>query len=142
MLHEPTPIQGELQAQVMTALWRLGGGTVDQVRGQLPPSRRRAYTTVQTVLNRLVERELVTRTRDGRRFVYLPEATEAQYLLSAIDRALAGASTGARQAALSRVIGRLDPTERSELERSLRTRRARRDATRKGLRSPPSRRGA
>lgn len=58
-----TPIQGELQAQVMAALWRLGSGTVDQVRDALPARYRSAYTTVQTVLNRLAERGLLDRER-------------------------------------------------------------------------------
>jgi predicted transcriptional regulator len=30
------PIQGELQTQLMAALWRLESGTVDQVRRALP----------------------------------------------------------------------------------------------------------
>ena len=31
-------------------------GTVEQVRGELPPRYQGAYNTVQTVLNRLAER--------------------------------------------------------------------------------------
>ncbi len=48
---DPSPIQGELQAQIMSALWRLEAGTVEQVRSALPTRYRSAYTTVQTVLN-------------------------------------------------------------------------------------------
>jgi predicted transcriptional regulator len=39
------PIPGELQAQIMTTLWRLGSGTVVEVRSGLPSRYRGAYTT-------------------------------------------------------------------------------------------------
>ena len=109
-------IQGELQGQVMAALWRLSAGTVEQVREELPPRYQGAYNTIQTVLNRLVARGLLTREREGRGFVYKPKVTEAEYLSGSIRRTLAGASSGARQAALANIIGGLRPDELSELE--------------------------
>ena len=51
-----TPLQGELQTQIMAAIWRLDEGTVEQVRQALPSHHQGAYNTVQTVLNRLAER--------------------------------------------------------------------------------------
>ncbi len=108
------PIQGELQAQIMPALWRLGAGTVEQVRAALPKRYRSAYTTVQTVLNRLAERGLLSRERQGNTIVYRPLITEAEYLFRSIDQALAGASTEARQSVLAGLVGNLD---RSELTR-------------------------
>jgi len=112
-----TPIQGELQAQVMAALWRLGEGTVEQVRTALPPRYRGAYTTVQTVLNRLTDRRLLGRERDGRGFVYRPRLSEAEYLSRAMQHTLAGASPDARHAALASLIGGLREDELSEVRR-------------------------
>ena len=112
-----TPIQGELQGQVMAALWRLGSGTVEQVRSELPPRYQGAYTTVQTVLNRLAERALLERQREGRGIVYRPRLTEAEYLSGTIRRTLAGASSDARQAALASIIGGLDAAELSEVQK-------------------------
>jgi predicted transcriptional regulator len=112
-------IQGELQGQVMAALWRLSAGTVEQVRTELPPRYQGAYNTIQTVLNRLAERGLLERAREGRGFVYTPRLSEAEYLSGSIRRTLSGASSGARQAALATVIGGLRPEERSELREAL-----------------------
>jgi predicted transcriptional regulator len=109
-------IQGELQAQAMAALWRLGSGTVEQVRGELPSRYRGAYNTVQTILNRLTDRGLLGRERAGRGFVYRPLLSEAEYLSGSIRRTLAGASSDARQAALASIIGGLRPDELAELE--------------------------
>jgi predicted transcriptional regulator len=113
---ESVSIQGETQGQIMAALWRVGSGTVEQVREELPTRYQGAYNTVQTVLNRLTERGLLEREREGRGFVYRPKLTEAEYLSGSIRRTLAGASSGARQAALANVIGGLRPEELSALE--------------------------
>lgn len=114
------PIQGELQSQIMPALWRLGEGTVEQVRGALPARYRSAYTTVQTVLNRLAERGLLSRERRGNAIVYRPRISEAEYLSQSIDQTLAGASTEARQAVLARLVGGLDGGELARLRRRAR----------------------
>lgn len=111
------PIQGELQVQIMAVLWRLHTGTVEQIREGLPGRYRGAYTTVQTVLNRLVERGLLERTRAGRSFTYAPKLTEAEYLSRSIARTFAGASSDARQAALAQFVGALRDDELSELKR-------------------------
>jgi predicted transcriptional regulator len=114
---ENQPISGELQIQLMSAMWRLGAGTVEQVRAELPPRYQGAYTTVQTVLNRLAERGLLSRQKVGNAIEYRPKISEADYLSRSIARTLAGASSGARQAALARLIADLDKGELSELQR-------------------------
>jgi predicted transcriptional regulator len=114
------PIQGELQVQVMAALWRLGSGTVEQTRSALPPRYRSAYTTVQTVLNRLADRGLLARSKDGGAIRYTPRVTEADYVSRSIEQALAGASQDARQAALAQLVGNLDRDELATLRRRAR----------------------
>jgi len=113
---EMTPIQGELQAQIMSALWRLESGTVEEVRSSLPRRYRGAYNTVQTVLNRLTDRGLLSRKRRGNAFVYRARVSEADYVSRSIELTLAGASAGARNAALARLIGTLEPGELSDLQ--------------------------
>src|SRR5215210_2200011 len=90
---ETPPIQGDLQVQLMGALWRLGSGTVEDVRNELPARYGGAYTTIQTVLNRLASRGLLSRARSRNAIVYRPEIGEAEYLERSIQRALSGASS-------------------------------------------------
>jgi predicted transcriptional regulator len=101
----------------MSAMWRLKAGTVEQVRAELPPRYQGAYTTVQTVLNRLSDRGLLSRHKLGNAIEYRPRISEADYLSSTIARTLAGASSDARQAALARLIADLDKRELSDLQR-------------------------
>jgi len=119
-MNDATPLQGELQGQVMAALWRLGSGTVEQVRQALPNRYRGAYTTVQTVLNRLAERGMLEREREGRNIVYRPSFTEAEYLSRSIEHTLAGASSEARQGALAKLIGGLKDDDFGEIQKLVR----------------------
>lgn len=100
----------------MPVLWRLEAGTVEQVRSALPRRYRGAYTTVQTVLNRLAERGLVSREKSGNAILYRPRLSEAEFLSRSIEHTLAGASTDARQAALAQLIGGLPIDELGELQ--------------------------
>ena len=104
-------LQGTLQTQVMHVLWELGAGTVERVRDELPADDRSAYTTVQTVMNRLADRGLLDRRRTGKSIEYRPHVSEAEYLSGLIRDALADASREARQAAIVEIIGGLDESE-------------------------------
>jgi predicted transcriptional regulator len=101
----------------MAAVWRLGEATVEDVRALQPAERRPAYTTVQTVLNRLVERGFLSRAKEGRRFVYRARADQIDYLTRAIGDRLGRASPDARRDVLMNVVDGLEPDELEELAR-------------------------
>lgn len=108
-------LHGALQQRVMRSLWDLGQGSVEQVRRALPRKQRGAYTTVQTVLNRLAERRMVARKRDGNVILYSPAVSESDYYSRSLVETLSRASGDARRAALARVVGELDPGEVDEI---------------------------
>src|SRR6476660_6600181 len=112
-----TPLQGELQTQIMTAVWKLEEGTVEQIRRALPLANQGAYNTVQTVLNRLADRGLLERRREGHVIVYAPALSEAEYLSRSMEHTLRGASSEARQVAIAQLIGSLPRDEAAELGR-------------------------
>ena len=51
-------------------LWRMGESNVRTVQEALAASRPLAYTTVMTMLERLARKQLVSRRKTGRHFVY------------------------------------------------------------------------
>jgi predicted transcriptional regulator len=61
-----------LELQCLKALWVLGEANVREVRDYLLAERNLAYTTVMTVLDRLVRRGGVQRRKAGRSFIYSP----------------------------------------------------------------------
>jgi len=72
----PRRAQGALETQVLTVLHTAGTPvTAAWVQERLDADL--AYTTVMTVLIRLLEKQAVTRRREGRSFVWSPAADEA-----------------------------------------------------------------
>lgn len=121
-------LRGDLQVSIMAALWRLGEAKVDDVRAQQPTRDRSAYTTVQTVMNRLVERGLLVRERRGRAFVYRPRYVESEYLARAIGDRLADAPAETRRAALVSLVEGLEGDELEEIAKLARTVKRRRQS--------------
>jgi predicted transcriptional regulator len=77
--------------------------TPAQVRAALDgQGERLAYTTVMTVLSRLVERGAASRQRDGRAFAYTAVADEAELTARRMTRLLAAGQD--RAAVLARFV--------------------------------------
>ena len=70
---------GPLGAEVLEANVALGAATVRQVLEQLNSRRDRplAYTTVMTVMSRLADKGILTRTAHGRGYVYEVASSDA-----------------------------------------------------------------
>jgi BlaI family transcriptional regulator, penicillinase repressor len=61
-----------LELECLKVLWKLGEGSVKDVRHGLTANRNLAYTTVMTVLDRLARKGGVARRKVGRLFLYAP----------------------------------------------------------------------
>ncbi|HTS63754.1 MAG TPA: BlaI/MecI/CopY family transcriptional regulator [Candidatus Acidoferrales bacterium] len=79
-----------LELACLKALWTLGEGNVRSVQQSLAHSRPLAYTTVMTVLDRLVRKGKLTRRKVGRSFVYSPTATRDTLRKAAVRELLEG----------------------------------------------------
>ncbi|MEW6127484.1 MAG: BlaI/MecI/CopY family transcriptional regulator [Acidobacteriota bacterium] len=53
----------KFEIEIMDALWELGSGSVREIQELLPPKKRPAYTTVQTIIYRLEEKGAVRRVK-------------------------------------------------------------------------------
>ena len=69
---------GHLEREVMDIVWRSNAVCVRDVQQQL--RRPAAYTTVMTTLDRLFKKGFVSRTREGRGFLYNASHTREQVL--------------------------------------------------------------
>jgi predicted transcriptional regulator len=127
--HEPPPRRGfgELEQEVLGVLWAADGPLVARdvlQRLDDPP----AYTTVTTILDRLVTKGTLRRTPRGRAFAY--EALQSETDASA-ERARALLKHGHdRSAVLRGFVDVLSDDDADELQRLLRQAQRRRDTTR------------
>lgn len=68
----PRPLPPPLELECLKSLWRLGEASVKQVQDDLAPAKPLAYTTVMTLLDRLVRKGGAARRKHGRMFLYSP----------------------------------------------------------------------
>ena len=115
---------GELEAQVLDVLWDEGGWlTPGQVNERLATGRDLAYTTIMTILVRLVEKGIVARERHGRSWAYRPLLGREEQAAQRMNDVLRHG--GNPSVSLARFVDNMTAKERSELRRLLQPRRAR-----------------
>ncbi|MEV8129216.1 BlaI/MecI/CopY family transcriptional regulator [Streptomyces sp. NPDC085944] len=100
--------QGELEALVLSALRETGGpataGRVHELLGE-----DLAYTTVITILTRLLDKGVVTRERAGRSFTWQPVADQAGLAARRMRKVLDAEND--REAVLTSFLTALEPAD-------------------------------
>ncbi|WP_329142484.1 BlaI/MecI/CopY family transcriptional regulator [Streptomyces sp. NBC_01456] len=108
--------RGELESGVLATLWAADGSlTAAQVNERLPGDL--AYTTVLTILSRLLDKGLVTRTKAGRGYAFTPARDEATHTAGQMRSLLEHGSD--REAVLSRFVDELSADDERLLQRLL-----------------------
>ncbi len=106
----------DLEAAVMEVIWtrRLSGFAVSDVVAVLEKRRDIAYTTVMTTLGRLHDKGLLTREREGKRYLYTAKLSRAAFLESTAREVLDGAVGG--PGALALLVEKVSEASTSELD--------------------------
>ena len=87
-----------LELLCLRALWSLGEGNVKAVQQIVAESRPLAYTTIMTVLDRLVRKGMLARRKVGRSFSYAPQSTRDAARRAAVRELLEGYFDGSEEA--------------------------------------------
>lgn len=107
---------GSLEAETMEHMWSLARPVlVHDVIAAANAGRTQplAYTTVMTVMNKLVRKGLLTRRREGRAFLYEPVETREDHTARVMTETLGVG--GDRTTALMRFAERLTPEDAAAL---------------------------
>lgn len=83
---------GELEVLVLQELWASPEPLTPHDLMDRLPGRKRAYTTIMTILKRLIDKELVERFEHGRTFVYQAAGNRDQLTARAISQLLTSSS--------------------------------------------------
>jgi predicted transcriptional regulator len=116
----------ELEAAIMDVVWSrsLARFAVADVLAVLERKRSIAYTTVMTTVSRLYDKGLLTRERDGKRYLYSPHMTRKEFLEGTARDVLRGAvDEPTALALLSEKVSEASADELDELEALIRERR-------------------
>jgi predicted transcriptional regulator len=96
-----------LELLCLKALWSLQEGNVKAVQQIVAEKRPLAYTTIMTVLERLLRKGKLQRRKVGRSFVYAPTASREALRQVAVRELLDGFFDGS-QDELLRFLGKAD----------------------------------
>ena len=85
----------EAEWQIMNALWQDHPATARDIADRLPAGVSWAYTTIKTMLTRLVDKQAVSEAKQGKASVYRPLLSQKKARLGAfkslVDQAFGGA---------------------------------------------------
>lgn len=122
-----TRVLGQLEAQIMEAVWQLGAPTGKEIRDALGPGAH--YKTVLTVANRLVQKGLLVREPTGARAFRYRAAESRETFLGRVAASVANGLVGDfgqhGLAQLVQAAEAIDPIYLDELERLVRERKGR-----------------
>jgi predicted transcriptional regulator len=108
-----------LEMELLEALWKLGSASIREIQESLPDDRRPEYTTVQTIIYRLEEKQAVERVKKiGNAHIFRPLVTRQSTLGALVDDFL-GSFGGSPEALVTHLFesGRISLKDLKELER-------------------------
>lgn len=109
----------DLEADIMEVVWtrRWDVFSVTDVHEVLAAERDIAYTTVMTTVSRLHEKGMLSRERDGKRYLYTPCFTRDAFLRAMTREVLDRLPDVARDEAVSYLVDQLGESDLATLDR-------------------------
>ncbi len=113
---------GELEKQIMDVVWERKHCSVRDVLTRLQKDRKLAYTTVMTVMGRLVEKGVLVRKLHGLSYLYEPKVNREKFVSSYVHNMFKTAVSTLGQEAVThfiKEIQKLSPERRNKLIKML-----------------------
>ena len=106
----PYPTPGELE--ILKILWEMGPLTVRDVMEELKNRKKdRAYTSVMSLLNVMAEKKLLSRTRQGRAFLYAARLPREKTLSTLVGDLWKRAFDGSTSSLVAHLLNQASPSE-------------------------------
>jgi BlaI family penicillinase repressor len=105
---QETPTEAELE--VLRILWDRGPSTGRDVFDVLNAQRKRAYTSVMSVLNIMADKGQVIRKPEGRAFIYSAKRPREKTLGKMVSSLLGRAFGGSASSLVSQLLDQSKPT--------------------------------
>lgn len=116
-------VLGELESGVMEIIWQSKGPiSVRIVTQSLQKKRQIAYTTVMTIMGRLVEKGLLKRQESGKAYIYQPVYSKDRFLTRVSRQIIKNFIANFGDTAIAHFaeeVNRLTPNKRKELKKLL-----------------------
>lgn len=114
-------VLGELEARILEVIWAIGPTTVKAVTDALGTDAH--VKTTMTVINRMVEKGLLRRDRQGRAFIYTAVTNRDAFMERVASRVFDGLIRDFGRPTLAHLVDSVDQQQLAELEALIRRRR-------------------
>lgn len=112
-------VLGELESEIMEIIWgQKGSISVKDVTEILEKRRKIAYTTVMTIMARLVNKGVLVRHLSGPSYLYKPKVTKEQFIARAVHGIFSSAVSTLGEEVLThfvKEIQKISPKRRQQL---------------------------
>lgn len=107
---------GELEADIMSIVWKIGTASVKDVFEELYPEKRLAYTTIMTVMSRLANKSVLKQDRSSTAYAYTPNVSREDMAKAMINNVIDKVLDGNVAPALLLLLDRSD-LDKSDIEK-------------------------
>lgn len=112
-------VLGELESEIMEIIWRQKNPvSVKDITEILSKKRKIAYTTVMTIMSRLVNKGVLVRHLTGVSYLYKPKVTKEQFIAKAVHGIFSTAVSTLGEEVLThfiKEIRKISPQKRQQL---------------------------
>lgn len=110
-IHELT----EAELEILQVLWEEGAATVKTIHERLGDSREVGYTTILKQMQRMYDKDMLRRTKEGKTHLYTAVPREQEVQRSMFDRLVDTAFRGSAMKMFMHALGR-EKIKKTELE--------------------------
>jgi predicted transcriptional regulator len=107
---------GSLEADILSVVWERGSTTVREVYETLRERRQIAYTTVMTVMNNLVKKQLLAQDKSNIAYVYTPAIPGREVAFTVLDSVVERLLGGNVNLAVAHLLGYEDELTDAQLD--------------------------
>ncbi len=107
---------GSLELKVMECMWQVEEATVQQVAETINQRRPIAYTTVMTVMGHLVDKGLLARAMEGKRYHYRVAQSRDEFLHETSRTRIRTLLDDFGDLAIAQFLGEIDNVDAGRLE--------------------------
>lgn len=116
MVNKTTKVLGELEAEIMETVWKFKNVSVRDVFDKLKKHRIVAYTTVMTIMGRLVNKGILKRKLDGSgAYIYTSSRSKEEFLAISSRRLIKSLINNFGEMAIAQFIGVIEDSNLKDL---------------------------
>jgi len=116
-------IFGQLECEILRIIWQKKRATVREVLETVNNRKKLAYTTVMTIMNRLVKKSILGRRLDNGAYIYFPKQSQNEFLSFSSKKIIDSLIQNFGETAVANFINtfeRISPAKLKKLKNKLR----------------------